>query len=247
MAAPDANAGSHQPPGNGSGGGWRAFLGLSLPNFCWEFLRRNPVYREHYSDVSHGLRPLESRWGLAIPADPDRPAEQAPALWRADAAPGLVVPMERHSFGPQKALPKVVRECVAEEGRHLRLESGLQLLLRDNAEANGPLVIVLAYDADFHLRVRAVDALRRANLTDAPPPSRLNAAQRERLARCLFALDASLNDWTHRQIAGHLFSPEAADGPAFATSSVRDVTARLVRRGRALMTGGYLRLLRAGF
>lgn len=108
-------------------------------------------------------------------------------------------------------------------------------------------MVVLSYDADFNLRVRAVDALRRANLTDEPPRSRLGMAQKERLARCLFALDAVLLSRSHREIARDLFGPEQADGPEFATSTVRDVTARMVRRGRSLMMGGYLRLLRAGF
>ncbi|AYV49691.1 hypothetical protein CFHF_19660 [Caulobacter flavus] len=129
----------------------------------------------------------------------------------------------------------------------MRLPSGLQVQLRGEASPAGPLLVVLAYDADFNLRVRAVDALRRASLTPAPPKSRLSLAQRERLARCLFALDGSLSGRSHRQIAGDLFGEEAVQDAAFATSSVRDVTARLVRRGRALMAGGYLQLLRAGF
>ena len=121
------------------------------------------------------------------------------------------------------------------------------MLLRGDAPAGGPLMVVMAYDVDFNLRVRAVDALRRASLTDAPPSSRLTTAQKERLARCLFALDATLKDQTHRDIARELFGPAETEGPDFASSTIRDVTARLVRRGRALMSGGYLRLLRAGF
>ncbi|OYX01848.1 MAG: hypothetical protein B7Z12_13255 [Caulobacter vibrioides] len=129
----------------------------------------------------------------------------------------------------------------------MRLASGLQLLFRGDAAPDGPLMIVLSYDEDFNLRVRAVDALRRATQTDAPPRSRFSTEQRARLARSLFALDGSLRAQSYRDIAAGLFGDENLDSDAFKTSSLRDVTIRLVRRGRSLMAGGYLKLLRAGF
>lgn len=248
MAAPLAPEGSDRTPGGGLVGGWRAHLKLTAPAMCWEFLRRNPVYRADFLRNLRDGAPIEKRWGLAVPADPDLGADDGQVVWRQDVAPGLVVPVERATFGKARSLPSSPSGVVsAEDGRYIRLPSGLQVLLNGDAAASGPLVVVLSYDADFHLRVRAVDALRRAALTGAPPPTRLSRAQRERLARCLFALDASLKNWSHRQIASDLFGAEAIDGSSFATSTVRDVTARLVRRGRALMTGGYLKLLRAGF
>ncbi|CAN5226103.1 hypothetical protein BH10PSE3_BH10PSE3_07270 [soil metagenome] len=108
-------------------------------------------------------------------------------------------------------------------------------------------MIVLAYDEDFNLRVRAVDALRRAGQTDKPPRSRFTFEQRSRLARSLFALDGSLRGQSYRDIAAGLLGDDNLATDAFKTSSVRDVTIRLVRRGRSLMAGGYLKLLRAGF
>jgi hypothetical protein len=248
MAAPLAIRGSDRPPSDGSGGGWRAIVRLTTPALCWEFLRRNPAYRLDFGRIQHAGASLDPRWGLAAPADPDLTADEGKVIWREDVAPGLVVPVERASFGKPRPLP-VARSDIrqGEDGRHIRLPSGLQVLLRGDAPVGGPLMVVMAYDADFNLRVRAVDALRRADLTDAPPASRLSTAQKERLARCLFALDATLKDRTHREIARELFGPEETDGAEFAISTMRDVTARLVRRGRALMSGGYLRLLRAGF
>ncbi|KRA67305.1 hypothetical protein ASD89_02130 [Caulobacter sp. Root656] len=136
---------------------------------------------------------------------------------------------------------------MGQDGRHVRLPSGLQVQLLGGAAPEGPLVAILSYDADFNLRVRAIDALRRAALTDEPPRSRLSADQKARLARCLFALDAWQNSQTYRDIAAGLFGDGEIDGPDFKTSSLRDVTIRLVRRGRGLMAGGYLKLLKAGF
>ena len=248
MAAPLASRGPDRTSSDHAGEGWRAFTRLTTPSLCWEFLRRNASYRADFERTLAGQGKLDRRWGLAAPSDPDLSADLGRVIWREDVAPGLVVPMERASFANPKALPRPTSDIrQGEDGRHVRLPSGLQVLLRGDAPAGGPLMIVMSYDSDFNLRVRAVDALRRASLTDAPPRSRLSVVQKERLARCLFALDATLNDRSHRDIARELFGAEQTDGADFATSTVRDVTARLIRRGRALMAGGYLRLLRAGF
>ncbi|MGR4863190.1 DNA -binding domain-containing protein [Caulobacter sp. LARHSG274] len=248
MAAPHATTGSDRPPRDSSGGGWRAFLGFTTPGLCWEFLRRNPAYREHFGDLARGMDVLDHRWGLSVPADPDLSADGARVVWRADVAPGLVVAMERRAFGRPKALPPTMLEpVVGEDGLHIRFPSGLQVQLRGEATPAGPLVVVLAYDADFNLRVRAVDALRRAALTDEPPRSRLSAEQKARLARSLFALDAAQESQSYREIAAGLFGEDEIDASGFKTSSLRDVTIRLVRRGRSLMAGGYLKLLKAGF
>ncbi len=247
MAAPFATPGPRRSPGGRSGGGWRAFLGLTVPALCWEFLRRNPDYRSDYANTMAGAGPLDRRWGLAAPADPELCAEAGRVVWRADAAPALVVRAEQRSFGEARESVLSGREpIVGEDGRHLRLPSGLQVQLRGEASSSGPLVVMLSFDADFSLRVRAVEALRRAELTDTPPRSRLSAAQRERLARMLCALDGAFERRSYRQIAADLFG-EVEEGAAFKSSSVRDVTIRLVRSGRALMAGGYLKLLRGGF
>lgn len=248
MAAAHATSGSDRTPGGSDGGGWRAFLRLTIPDLCWEFLRRNPAYRLHFDELRRGGAKLDARWGLSAAADPDFPAEAAPVVWRADVAPGLVVPMERRAFGPAKSLPAgPSAPVVGIDGRHLRLSSGLQLQLRGDAAPDGPLMVVLSYDDDFNLRVRAVDALRRAARTNEPPRSRFSTEQRARLARSLFALDGSLRAQSYRDIAAGLFGAENLDPDAFRTSSLRDVTIRLVRRGRSLMAGGYLKLLRPGF
>lgn len=246
MAAPLANSSTERPPGDGAGGGWRAHLRLTVPAFCWEFLRRNPDYAENYRQAVAGHRPLERRWGLTMPADPALQADDAGVLWRADVAPGVVVPLEPASFGEPRRLPRAEAAVrTSDDEAHIRLPSGLQLVTCGGPAA-GPWVVVLAYDADFSLRVRACEALRRSGVTDAPPRSRLNLTQRERLARALYALDASLRHASYRQIAAELFGLPDEEA-AFKTSSVRDVTIRLVRRGRALMAGGYLKLLHGGF
>ena len=253
MAALASPSGSRRPPGGGADGGWRAHAALSVPSFAWEFLRRNPRYRRDYArssaDESGPSSDLDARWGLRFPVDPELAAADADVFWRPEIAPGIVVPLAQEVDAG--AAPRVMqlpagRFRVAEEGLHVRLAIGLQLLLRGRADPDGPLFVMLGYDAHFGLRVRAVEALDRAVRGRAPPRSRLTPAQRTRLARCLVALDGRLHGDSYRAIAQVLFGDAAVEDEAWRTASLRAVTIRLAQAGRALMEGGYLRLLAGG-
>lgn len=249
MAAVLAHSEREQSPGAPSGGGWRALLDLSVPEFAWEFLRRNPDYRANYARASAGEQALQDRWGLKFPADPRLPADRAGVFWRPEVAPGVVVPLQEARLRSARALPAQASKAVSrrdEDGLHLRLASGLQLLLRGEARPESPLVVMLAFDEDFGLRVRAVEALERLWKGRSETPSRLTAGQRARLARSLLALDGSLRHDSYRAIAEEIFDAPAPLSADFRTASVRDVTIRLVRSGRSLMSGGYLKLLKAG-
>lgn len=253
MAALASPLGSGRPPGGGAEGGWRAYTGLSVPGFAWEFLRRNPDYRVAYEQwmaaQDHGAIALDARWGLRFAADPALPVADADVFWRPEVAPGLVIPLDhrRDGEGGSPALPLPAgRTRLAEDGLHVRLSAGLQMVLRDHASVDGPLVVMLAYDQDLGLRVRAIEALERASRGKPPPRSRLTAAQRTRLAQCLVALDGHLRRDSYRAIAKALFGAPAVENEVWRTASVRATTIRLVRAGRALMQGGYLRLLRGG-
>ena len=253
MAASDAHSGHQRPgalraPGALPAGGHR-----SVADYAWEFLRRNPDYRADFlrSAGGEGIEhdALDPRWGLRFPADPTSPAENAEVFWRPEIAPGVVVSLDDGGVGPGPAIPRLrplgpLKR--GEDGLHLRMDGGLQLLLRGGARPAGPLVVILAFDHDFGLRVRAVQALHRAVTGGPPPRSRLTAAQRLRLDRSLEALDGSLNRESYRAIAQTLFGVAVVERESWKTSSVRGVTIRLVHAGRSLMRGGYLKLLEGG-
>lgn len=230
-------------------GGWRARLHLSVPDLAWEFLRRNPDYRAEFARIARRPAQVHPRWGLRFGADPAVSAPQAEVFWRADAAPGLVVPLETDTMPmagePRSWRPKG-RERRAEDGLHVRLPEGLQLQFRRNAKPGGPLLVVLGFDQDFGLRVRAVERLNRAMAGLAAPPSQMTAGQRERLAKSLDALDGVLAGESYRAIATAIFGRDAVERELWRVSSIRASTIRLAKAGRRLMTGGYLRLLRGG-
>jgi len=253
MAAPLARSGPDGPPGGGGDGGWPSLSRLTVPGFAWEFLRRNPDYRAEFArggtPDGAGEARLSDRWGLRFPVDPALPAARAEVFWREDVAPGLVVRMIADAAGqgrPTRAPQALGRPRRGEDGLHLRLAAGLQLLLRGEARPDGPVLVVLSFDQDFGLRVRAVEALQRVVMGRGQPRSRLTSAQRTRLARSLMALDGALREDSYRDIARTIFGAEALEREDWRTASVRDVTIRLVRTGKGLMRGGYLKLLRMG-
>jgi len=248
MAAPLDPSRPDRAAGGRTGGGWRAWLRLSVPDLAWEFLRRNDEYRAEFARVALEPSGVDPRWGLKFSADPAVPAPDAEIFWRADVAPGLVVPLmecrstsrERRSWAPKG----VVR--LGRDGLDVRLPEGLQLEYRGSAQPSGPLLVVLGFDDDLGLRVRAVERLDRAVKGMVPPPSHLSLAHRERLARTLEALDRSIAGESYRAIAVSVFGEEAVASELWRTSSVRATTIRLVRAGRDLMRGGYLKLVRGG-
>ncbi|WP_395443953.1 transcriptional regulator domain-containing protein [Caulobacter sp. UC70_42] len=63
MATPKATSGSDWPSGGGRDGGWRALLSLTVPSMCWEFLRRNQTYQEHFRTLRHGAATSGSSLG----------------------------------------------------------------------------------------------------------------------------------------------------------------------------------------
>jgi len=249
MAALASSTGSRQPPGGSADGGWRAYTNLVVPQFAWEFLRRNPVYRREFAvGAARGSVAIDTRWGLRFPADPDVGSGEADVFWRPEIAPGIVVPLTPNPMPSGSIVLKLPpgRSRAAEEGLHIRLTAGLQVLLRGLEDASGPMAVLLAYDADYGLRVRAAEALDRATKGRPPITSRLTVAQRMRLARCLVALDGRLRGDSYRTIAAALFGEALVAQEAWRTASLRATTIRLAHAGRTLMEGGYLKLLRGG-
>ncbi|PZR36650.1 DUF2285 domain-containing protein [Caulobacter segnis] len=250
MAVSAAASEAGQPPGERRGGGRRHDIGA--PGLAWEFLRRNPEYHLTYAGWRQERReptaPIDRRWGLRFAADPRLGAEEAAVFWLPEVAPGVVLRLEAGEGGSAaaaKSLPtgQLMR---AEDGLHLRTAWGLQVLVRGGDPIDRPLVVALTYDEHLRLRVRAVDALERLSAGRPPPKSHLTRAQFARLDRCLVALDGTLAGQSYRTIAEKIFGRRALVGEPWKTAAIRGATIRLVQTGRALMNGGYLKLLRGG-
>ena len=132
----------------------------------------------------------------------------------------------------------------ADDGVHLRLQGGLQVLLTIGAEATVALAAVLPLDDDFAVRLVAAEALHRLLTAGARPPDPLSSQRRRRLKRMLRALDGHRSGASYRDVAEHVLGETLGDSSAWRTSAVRDVAIRLCRGAIRLMRGGYLSLLR---
>ena len=142
--------------------------------------------------------------------------------------------------------PVTIRD--APEGLYADLQAivqGQQALISHPAAIDAPIAVVLPLDALFDERFETARRVWRG-LTGRDQVSRLpfTAQRRRRLKLMLRALDASLLGIGYREIAQGLFGERVPDDASWRTHPLRATTIRLVREGRALMRGGYLRLLR---
>jgi len=101
-------------------------------------------------------------------------------------------------------------------------------------------------DASFELRAQAARSLWRTLSGRSPSltPSGFSPQRRQRLALVLRALDGRNEGKTYRAIAEGLFGSKRIPESAWKTYDLRNRTIRLVKRGLALMRGGYRDLLR---
>jgi hypothetical protein len=213
---------------------------LRRTDFAWEFLRRNAAYR---GQVASGRADAQA-WGLQFVASPAFGPEAQEVFWRPEAAPTHVLWLRRAANEDGLRLDQVV-DIVAKrrtpEGVHVKLQDGLQAFV-DGCELSEPLAAVIPITGTFSAALKGASALERILRGDTLAPD-LTAQQLLRLQRVLTALDAAQARATYRQIATEIFGEEAVARYDWRTSSIRDAAIRLVRTGRALAAGGYMRLL----
>lgn len=253
---------------------YSGFLGLSGHGFAWEFLRRNPAFRHaglrfrikqigasvgsSYLYQSKRIRNDANRWGLLFFEDPCLDAQVAKVFWRPDFCAGVLPIVTSLDAGPAS-------------GRYLDLR---RLRCRSSILPDDPLQHVLCADQGRFLQLSAIGANVAqpvqvlANVLPSMPYSetrwrsfkRLGDLVRyevirpalyppdmgaRRLARVLQALDGYLAKASQREIAVALFGAERVDADwSHPGAHLRDQVRRAIRRGRDLMNGGYLKLLR---
>ena len=216
-------------------------LGLDALALAWEYLRRHPDYRLDW--LRRARRPdAAHRWGLRLLEDPALDARDAHPAWLpghtgvvqlypdADPPPDAAafdfwnIPGHKQLLHDGKRLALIARS----PGQCLRfalapgLEDGMAVAYAHHGGAAAPA------------RGHAPGAA----LADARPrPS--HSALLE--LHTLQALDAALTGASLRDVAEGLFGVDAAAG-WYSDGGLRSKVRRLVRRGDALMRGGYRRL-----
>lgn len=236
---------------------------LDTAGVAFEFLRRNPDYQadckrivnqdalstdEDAISASHARR-----WGLAFPADPHVRADEQTVFWLPEvlASTVVLVALNGRWDGPSLAYnpqnwPGLIALREAPDGVFIQLnDDGTvhHLWLPSRPDEGESVAAMLPFDDSAQVRIDATAAFwrtlaRKRSKRPRPPPLR-----QARLTPALQALDGRQSGASYRAIATALYGEERIAAESWKTSSLRDTTIRLVRRGLFLMRGGYRRLL----
>lgn len=172
--------------------------------------------------------------------------------WQPEIDPGTVIltaktPVMR--LDPI-SLPEIDETATHRDPEGLSLRIGdnaeqVRLLLIDDARPDVPLAALVPLDETCLDRIEALTRLSRflrGHPLVADP--RLTAQRRRRLRRMLQAIDGHIAGATYREIANTIYGTSRVAADPWKTSALRDSTIALVRDGRAMINGGYRRLLR---
>lgn len=243
---------------------YAALAGADRSIFGWEWLRRDPSYREAAEralEAAPGRRAPDKseapeHWGLHAFEPPHLAAPDARPVWRADIHPYVLkVQADRPIEAPDSfELSRLGMDSIivtSPDGQeHLLITDGLRAIRIDvlaGTLTTGP--VQLRYRlAGFASAERPLLTLRRflalwrtGRFSDPLHPAQARA---RRFVLMLRAHDASASGATQREIAAELLSGEAEEA-RWRTNvpSVRSRVQRLVRNAQAMAAGGYRSLL----
>ena len=216
-------------------------LGLDMLALAWEYLRRHPDYRLDW--LRHHRRPQTAhkaaqRWGLRLWEDPALDARDAHPAWL--PGHGAVVQLYPDADPPPDANVFDVWRIPGHK-QLIHDGKGLALIARSPGHC---LRFVLAPGLEDGMAVAHAYRGRGAtHVPDTPAPMARPRPPPSALLELhtLQALDATLAGASLRDVAEGLFGVDAAAG-WYSDGGLRSKVRRLVRRGDALMRGGYRRL-----
>jgi hypothetical protein len=229
-------------------------LHLDGPALAWEYLRRHPDYRRDW--LRRRRRPEAAHaWGLRLLEDPALDARDAHPAWfpdhdavvqlypDADPPPDAVafafwrIPGQKHLIhdGNRLVLLTCWPGCCLRFALAPDLSDGMAYAYAIRACAI-PSVRYQALAAELDKLVIAGDALLAGMARPRPTLATLLELN------TLQALDGTLAGASLRDVAEGLFGADAVADDWHADSALRARVRRLVRRGEALMRGGYRRL-----
>jgi len=133
------------------------------------------------------------------------------------------------------------------EGRYAIYNTGLtlQLLFLPGATTRDSLTALVPIDAETMDRIHSLTRLwRDAYGLNPITDTRITPLRRRRLRLMMQAVDGRSRGATYREIAIAIYGHERVAAELWKTSSIRDAVIGLVEGGNAMISGGYLGLLR---
>jgi hypothetical protein len=216
-------------------------LHLDGPTVAWEYLRRHPDYRRDWRRHRRRAGAVAQRWGLHGLENPDLDARDAHPAWYPgpDAVqlhPDLDPPADAKPFDFWR-IPG--HKHLFHDGHHLALTAWVparwQRFVLAPALEQGTRYVCACRDGGCYP----------FNLQTAPTGRAMARPGRRAWLELhtLQALDGMLAGASLREVAEALFGGDAVTADWHADGALRARIRRLVRRGDALMRGGYRRLL----
>ncbi|ENL7815085.1 TPA: DUF2285 domain-containing protein [Pseudomonas aeruginosa] len=207
---------------------------------AWEYLRRHPDYRLDW--LSRHRRPdVAHRWGLRLLEDPALDARDAHPAWLPGHA--AVVQLYPDADPPQDATAFAFwrisgHKQLLHDGKKLALIARspghcLRFALAPGLEDG--MAVAYAHRGAVAPARNQSSSMGLAAAKSRPTPAALLELH------TLQALDATLSGASLREVAEGLFGGDAA-ADWYSDGGLRSKVRRLVRRGDALMRGGYRRL-----
>jgi hypothetical protein len=190
-----------------------------------------------------------SAGGYDFPADPSLDELHASVFWLVRQDPSVVVltsptPDVFDIRGAPK-LPPAIQEIVDDQGVHRLVQLGAGDAIQILATTPAPVAALVPLDLEGFDRLEAVRRLLAAIHHRAiPPDTRMTPQQKARATRMLRAFDGARHGATQREIASVILRLDPLERDEWQDSSARHAIKALLRDARAMIAGGYLRLLR---
>ena len=238
----------------------------------WEFLRRHPKYQASWSQTHDAFEIMSrepaltvirartnvselERWGCLYTDMPNIDARSANVFWLPSRNAGV---LHMHAMPASAGLDTALFDLRTFPASVLIMPDGIQhIVFRGNGHGIQLAISGASMHEPVYLLADSVLGLRearwrlaslqrfndlRAGAPLPPAPAERHAA---RLKFVLQALDGSLAGALQRDIAVALFGEERVEAEwNDPRQTLRNRVRKAIRRGRALMRGGYLRFLR---
>jgi hypothetical protein len=203
------------------------------------------------------MRPLSigsgTDGGSRFPVRPGLSCVDTPVYWLPSCDPGSIVldavPPILPADGNLSDLLAATDARADAAGTWFRYDIGdgrsLHLLRLADVDADAPLAVVIPLDADGLDRIEAATRLLCVLMRrGVPPDRRVTERQRQRARRMLQAIDGRMSGASYRDIARAIYGTDRVGDEPWKTSALRDAVMGFVRDARAMIGGGYRRLLR---
>lgn len=229
-------------------------LDLDPRSLAWEYLRRNPEYRQHWKQTSHHRPAKEcSTWHLRRPEDPARDARSADPDWTTTADLALTHgELTQSQSQPQFSIWKLPGPKSGYfDGQSIRLifddQNPSRVKLARGLCSSRSHAFQVPASVDPRPYCALISRINKACSTRARPMKRALATRPSRDSilhlRTLLALDAEAAGATHRAIAEAIFGTQDVWQRWTKDSELRAHIRYLLRRGKQLVNGGYRQLL----